>query len=139
MTALTKAEVLARCTPQQIVDRDESNIAATINVGRTQMVKVPVLDVKAYLHSNNLWLPIKALAAESANPYHVAALALVEFAESGVVAMDVTLPIVALQLGALVAAGAIKTADKDAIIAMGTVPDLVSSFQVAQVLEGIQP
>ena len=138
IVALTKAEVTAKCTADQIASADQGAMAATINVGRTATQKVPVLDVKAYLHQNNLWLPIKQAQTDTGKSIYgrMASAALVEFAESGVLSMDVTLPIVGMQLGALVADGIILTANKDAIIAMGTVPDPVTAFDVARALEG---
>ena len=113
-------------------------MAVTINVGRTATQKVPVLDVKAYLHQNNLWLSIKQAQTDTGKTIYgrMASAALVEFAESGVLSMDVTLPIVGMQLGALVADGIISQSNANAIIAMGTVPDPVTAFDVARALEG---
>ena len=138
MTVLTKAEVQAKCTPAQIAAGDQGAMAATISASRTTVQKVPVLDVKAYLHQNNLWLGIvdaQTNAAKSVNG-RLAAQALVAFAASGVALMDVTLPIIAMQLGLLVTDTVITQANKDAIIAMGTVPDPVTAFDVARALEG---
>ena len=139
IVALTKAEVTAKCTAAQIAPKDQGAMAATINVGRTTTQKVPVLDVKAYLHQNNLWLAImdaQTNVAKSANG-QLAAKALVAFADSRVLMMDVTLPLVGAQLGALVTDAVLSQANKDAMMAMGTVPDPVTAFDVARALEGV--
>ena len=138
IVALTQAEVLAKCTPAQIASEDQGAMAVTINVGRTATQKVPVLDVKAYLHQNNLWLSIKQAQTDTGKTIYgrMASAALVEFAESGVLSMDVTLPIVGMQLGALVADGIISQTNANAVIAMGTVSDPVTAFDVARALEG---
>ena len=138
IVALTKAEVTAKCTPAQIASEDQGAMAGIVNVSRTAMQKVPVLDIKAYLHQNNLWLSIKKAQTDTTISIYgrMASSALVEFAESGVLSMDVTLPIVGMQLGALVADGIISQANANAIIAMGTVPDPVTAFDVAHALEG---
>ena len=136
MVALTKAEVLAKCTPELVASSDEGAMARVINDGRTTSWPVAVLDVKAYLHRNNLWLPIKVAAAGMQSATQMSALALIEFASSGVANMDTTLPIIAVQLGYLVSGGVIKQSDKDAIIAMGTAADLVSPYDVAVALQG---
>ena len=137
IVALTKAEVLAKCTEAQIASGDQGAMAATINIGRTAIQKVPVLEIKAYLHQNNLWLAIKKAQTDTAKSIYgrMASSALVEFSESGVLLMDVTLPIVGMQLSAMVGDALISPANKDAIIAMGTVPDLVTVFDVARALE----
>ena len=136
MVALTRAEVLAKCTPALIASRDEAAMAEAINVNRATSRPVAVLDVKAYLHRNNLWLPIKVAAAGVQSATQMSALALIEFASSGVSNMDTTLPIIAAQLGYLVAGGVISQANKDAIIGMGTVADPISPFDVAVALQG---
>jgi hypothetical protein len=138
MTALTKAEVTAKCTAALVASRDELAMSKVINVGRTTTAKVPVLDVKAYLHQNNLWTPIrKAQNDATKSPAgQASAAALVDFASSGVLMMDVALPIVGAQLGYLVTDAVISQANKDAIIAMGTVPDPVTPFDVANVMQG---
>ena len=137
MTPLTKAEVLAKCSAAEIASRNETAIATTVNVGRTTTRVVPVADVEAYLHTHNLWLAVEAAAAGTPSAAQMSALALVKFASSRVANMDTTLPIIAAQLGYLVAGNVIAQADRDAIISMGTVPDPVTSFQVAQVLESM--
>ena len=137
IVALTKAEVVAKCTPAQIASGDQGAMAATINSGRTATRRVPVLDVKLYLHQNNLWLGIKNAQTDTAKLANtrIASSALVAFADSGITTMDVTMPIVSAQLNALVTDGVISQANKDAIVALGTVPDPVTALDVARALE----
>lgn len=136
---LTMVEMTAKCTPELIATRDEAAIAAMVNVGRVKVAKVAVLDVKAYLHTNNLWLSILSAQTDQTKSAYgrMAASALIAFAESGVANMDVTLHAVDMQLGMLVADGVIAEADKNAIIALGTVDDFVSAYDVALTLSGI--
>lgn len=136
--ALTRAEITAKCTAALIASRDEAAMARVINVGRTKVQSVPVLDVKAYLHTNNLWLAIVAAQSDATKTAagRASASALVAFAASGVVNMDVTLPVVGAQLGYLVTDAVITQTNKDAIITLGTVPDLVIATDVASVLYG---
>lgn len=132
-----REEILARadCTAA-VAAKDLDAIASIVSAGRTKVAKVPVLDVKAYLHANNLWLGIKGAqsdATKSANG-RASSQALVEFANSNCVLMDVTSPNVATQLGLLVTDGVLTVAHKDAIIAMSVVHAPVSRLEVEAAL-----
>ena len=144
MTDLTKAEVLAKCTAAQIASHDQAAMAATINIGRVRTDPVSVDTVKAYLHQHALWVGIQLVSIKGfavADPTTLtntqkAAMALVAFAESGVGFMHMDLPVIGMQLSLLVAGGLMTEADKTAILALAVTPDPVTSFQVAQALEG---
>lgn len=112
--------------------RDLDALAAIVSANRTATAKVPVLDVKAYFHANNAWLGIKAAQNDMSKSVNgrAASQALVEFANSGCVLMDVTTANVAAQLGLLVTDGVITPAQKAAVIAMGTVPASVTRADI---------
>lgn len=137
MTNLTRAEIANKCATALITSRDENAIANKVNIGRVKTVVVSISDIQAYLQTNNIWLPLKAAAADAANAAHIPALALLEAATARFEHIDTALPFVGTVLGALVAAGIMTAANQAAIIAMGTVPDLVTAYDVQRVLEGV--
>lgn len=137
MTNLTRAEIADKCAAALIVSRDEHAIANRVNIGRVKTVVVNISDIQAYLQTNNIWLPLKAAAADAGNAAHIPALALLEAATARFEHIDTTLPFVGTVLGALVTAGIMTAANQAAIIAMGTVPDLVTAYDVQRVLEGV--
>lgn len=77
-------------------------------------VPVPVLQVMAYLRTNNLWMAIKA----SPTP---GAMAAVDYnSDPRVQTLDVSLPIVRGMLADLVGHGLLAQAASDEVVAMGT-------------------
>lgn len=138
MTALTKAEVLAKCNAALVASRDEAAMATVINLGRTKTVLVPIADAQAYLQGNGIWTGIKAAAASAtAGPTKDSAAALIDASTARYNNLDMTLPGLLGALSQLVAAGTILQVNKDALIAMSVASDPVSAQQVALALEGI--
>jgi hypothetical protein len=78
---------------------------------------VPILDITDYLRSNGLWLPIKAAAAQG-NGAAAAAVDLNDDVRAQT--LDMSLPIVAQMLAALVTAELLTQAQSDAIVALKT-------------------
>lgn len=124
-------EIKSKCSAALIASRNEDAIAIIVNSGRTKVVPVPISQIQQYLMTVGKWWSIKS--AVSTNQ---AAFAAVDLVESRLSSMDVTLPVTLTMLAALVTSGLISQSDSDAIVAMGTVPNLVTSYDVAHALEG---
>lgn len=131
MTALTKAEILAKCTPALIASRNESAIAAVVNAGRVAPNKVEIgkgtVISTMGLVDGNMFLDIIDSVADYR---HI----------KGNVAdgrFEVGSPLAQAALQGFAAAGKITQAHADALCAVGVSPDPVTSFQVAQILEGM--
>jgi hypothetical protein len=135
--SLTKLEVTTKCSPALVASHDEAAMATVINAGRTKTVKVPIADVQAYLQTHGLWGAIVTAAGNATHPAQAAAIAVVDASKARYDSLDTTLPVIGQMLGGLVATGVIAQANQNDIVAMSTVPDPVSAFEVAQALEGV--
>ena len=136
--ALTKTELQAKCTAAQIATRDEVALAALVNVGRVSTIKASQLDIKQYLHQSGIWVILKKTQTDTAKAAatQAAATVLVEFLNSGITTFDTALAYFNTQLTALVTDGVIAQANKDALVALGTVSDPVTAADVALTLSG---
>lgn len=117
--------------------RNDFYLAASLSVGLTKKVNVPIADLQAYLQGNGLWWGIKAIAGDPANQANVAAQGLIDVASARYDNIDMSLPIVAQMLGALVAASAMPQTSMDALIAMSSVENTIAVQQISEILNGV--
>ena len=127
MTLLTEIKAL---DPALAKSRDTQAIADALSVGRIKVTKVPIADVQAVLQSSGLWWAVKAVAADPAHPAKAAADALMDVANARYENINMTLPIVAQMLGALVATRVMTQEQLDELVNLGVQPDPVSEFDV---------
>lgn len=128
-------EIVAKCTPQEIAAGNHHVIAAKVNVGRVKTEKTPIADVQAALQTSGTWWAIKAASKDTNHPAFAAADAVMDVANARYANLDMSLPIVAVMFGGLVAAGLMTAAERDSIVSMSERPDPVTYLQCGDAIE----
>ena len=135
---VTKQEIEAKCTQQEIAEGNYHVIALKVNGGRVKNELVPIADVQAYLQAQGVWWAIKEAAANPDHPAKLAASAVLDVSTARYNNLDTSLPIVGQMLGGLLAAGVINQEHYNFITTMGISPDTVSWEQCfAAMKEGV--
>jgi len=122
---VTKNEILAKCTPEEIAGGNYHVIAEKVNAGRTKTELVPISDVQAYLQAQGVWWALKTVASTD-HPAKAAAEAVIDVANARYNNIDTSIPLVGQMLGALLATNVLTQEQYDHVTTMGVSPDLAS-------------
>lgn len=123
---VTKDEILAKCTVEDLASGNYHDIAAKVNVGRTKTELVQIADVQAHLQSTGVWWAIKEVALTTGHPAKAAAEAVLDVASARYNNVDLSLPLVGYMLSALKDASVLTQDQFDHLVAMGVSPDPVT-------------
>lgn len=114
--------------------RRDDLIAAVLSAGRTRVGTVSAGDLASWAAATGMRAAIEDHATNSQSPLRSIALALRDVLAGGAAGVRLDLPANAAMLDAWVTAGVLAQADRDALIALASAPDPLTSQQVSDAL-----
>ena len=135
---ITLAEIQAAFPGLTAANRDDGAIATALSVGRTKSEPVQRALFAMWAGQTGMRASIQDASATAGHPLRSVALTLLDFLQGGVSpSLDLSLPANQAMLSAWQAAGAITAQQIADLNALGIVPDVVTTQDVAKALEGV--
>lgn len=132
-----RSAIAANQTLQALVAEGRvADVAAALSAGRTRIGTVSVGDFASWAAATGMRAMIEDHAANSASPLRSIALALRDVLAGNIGGIRLDLQTNVDMLGAWVSAGLLSQDNRDAILALATLPDAVSANDVSDALAG---